>query len=54
LFGEIFNLLNTQNLIQYGDNIANSATFGQPGARFAQVFGSGGPRAAQLGARVSF
>jgi hypothetical protein len=54
VFGEVFNLLNTANLIQYGDNIANSASFGQPGARFAQVFGSGGPRAAQLGARVSF
>jgi hypothetical protein len=54
LFAEVFNLLNTANLIQYGNNLANSATFGQPGARFEQVFGSGGPRTAQLGARVSF
>jgi hypothetical protein len=26
----------------------------QFGARFAQIFGSGGPRAIQLGARLSF
>src|SRR5262249_46543388 len=54
VFGEVFNLLNTANLIQYGGNIANPATFGQPTARTSQVFGSGGPRAVQLGARVSF
>lgn len=54
LFGEVFNLLNTANLVQYSGNVANSAEFGQPGARFTQVFGSGGPRAFQLGARVSF
>lgn len=54
LLGEVFNLLNTANLVQYSGNIANSAEFGQPGARFNQVFGSGGPRAFQLGARVSF
>jgi len=50
----VFNLFNTANLIQYSGNIANTAAFGQPGARFSQVFGSGGPRAFQLGARVSF
>ena len=54
LFGEVFNLFNTANLVDYSGNIANSASFGQPGARFTQVFGSGGPRAVQLGARVSF
>jgi hypothetical protein len=54
LFGEVFNLLNTANLVQYGSNLVNSAEFGQPGARFSQVFGSGGPRAFQLGARISF
>lgn len=54
LFGEVFNLLNTENLIDYSGNLLNAATFGQPGARFDQVFGSGGPRAVQLGARVSF
>jgi hypothetical protein len=54
LFGEVFNLFNTANLVEYGENIANSAEFGHPGGRFNQVFGSGGPRAFQLGARVSF
>jgi hypothetical protein len=53
LIGEVFNLLNTANLVQYTSNIT-SVAFGQPGARFNQVFGSGGPRAFQLGARVSF
>jgi hypothetical protein len=54
LYGEVFNLLNTANLVGYGGNLANPAEFGQPAARFTQVFGSGGPRAFQLGARVSF
>ena len=54
MFGEVFNLLNTANLVQYDGNIANPAGFGQPGARFTQVFGSGGPRAFQLGMRVNF
>jgi hypothetical protein len=54
LFGEVFNLLNTANLVQYDGNIANPAEFGQPGSRFSQVFGSGGPRAFQLGMRVNF
>jgi carboxypeptidase family protein len=54
LLGEVFNLFNIANLVQYDGNIASPATFGQPGARFSQVFGSRGPRAFQLGARVSF
>ncbi|MEK6284836.1 MAG: carboxypeptidase regulatory-like domain-containing protein [Acidobacteriota bacterium] len=54
VLGEVFNFLNTANLVGYSGNIGNSAEFGQPGARFSQVFGSGGPRAFQLGARVSF
>ena len=54
LFGEVFNLLNTANLVGYGGNLANPAEFGQPAARVNQVFGSGGPRAFQLGARISF
>lgn len=53
-FGEVFNLFNVANLVGHGGNLANSATFGQPTARFTQVFGAGGPRAFQLGARVSF
>jgi carboxypeptidase family protein len=54
LFGEVFNFLNTANLVQYSGNVADTAAFGKPGARSSQVFGSGGPRAFQLGARVSF
>ncbi len=54
LIGEVFNLLNTANLVQFSGNVADTAAFGQPGARFSQVFGSGGPRAFQLGARLSF
>ena len=54
LFAEVFNLFNTANLVQYNGNLASTAGFGQPGARFNQVFGSGGPRAFQLGARMGF
>jgi hypothetical protein len=43
-----------RKFVQYGSNLNEPATFGQPGARFTQVFGSGGPRAVQLGARLSF
>jgi hypothetical protein len=53
IFGELFNALNVANLTTYS-NVLNSASFGQPAARFAQIFGSGGPRAGQVGARVSF
>jgi len=54
LIGEVFNLLNTANLVQYSGNIADTAAFGRPSARFSQVFGSGGPRAFQFAVRVSF
>jgi len=52
IFGEVFNAFNIANLTGYSYNIGPS--FGQPTARFNQVFGSGGPRAFQIGARVSF
>jgi hypothetical protein len=51
LFAEVFNLLNTANLVGHGSNLTE---FGQPGARITHVFGSGGPRAFQLGSRISF
>jgi hypothetical protein len=53
LIGEVFNLLNTANLVGYSGDLIQGA-FGQPSARFTQVFGSGGPRAFQFGARPSF
>jgi hypothetical protein len=54
LLGEVFNLFNVANLLGYNGNLLNPAVFGQPTSRFDQVFGSGGPRAFQLGARISF
>ena len=54
LFGEVFNLFNTANLVNYSGNLLEPSTFGQPAGRFSQVFGSGGPRAFQLGTRLSF
>jgi hypothetical protein len=53
LIGEIFNLFNLANLSGYSGNLLG-AGFGQPTSRITQVFGSGGPRAFQLGARISF
>jgi hypothetical protein len=54
LLGEVFNLFNTANLVQYSGNLNDPSSFGQPTSRVDQVFGSGGPRAFQLGARLSF
>ncbi|MCA1634169.1 MAG: carboxypeptidase regulatory-like domain-containing protein [Acidobacteria bacterium] len=53
LIGEVFNVYNAANLSGHSGDLT-SAAFGQPGTRFTQVFGSGGPRAFQLGARISF
>ena len=54
VFAEVFNLLNTPNLVGFGSNLRTPGSFGQPNARSSQVFGSGGPRAFQLGARLTF
>lgn len=54
IFAEMFNVFNVANLGGYSFNLANTATFGQPNSRAGQVFGSGGPRAVQLGGRISF
>lgn len=54
VFTEAFNLLNVANLTGYNTDLLQSSAFGQPAARATQVFGSGGPRAFQLGARFSF
>ncbi len=53
LFGEVFNVLNTANLSGYADNLL-APGFGQPTARFSNIFGTGGPRSFQLGTRLSF
>jgi hypothetical protein len=54
IFGEWFNVFNIANLGGYSFNLANTANFGQPTSRAGQVFGSGGPRALQIGGRFSF
>ena len=53
LIGEVFNLYNKANLSGYSGDLT-SAAFGQPTARYTQVFGSGGPRAFQLALRLMF
>ena len=53
LIGEAFNFLNIGNLSGRSGDLF-SAGFGQPTSRVSQVFGSGGPRAFQVAARVSF
>ena len=53
LIGEVFNLFNISNLSGRNGNVL-SRGFGQPKSRVTQVFGSGGPRAFQLAARISF
>jgi len=53
VFGEMFNVLNYSNYSGYTFD-PSSAAFGQPTQRVTQVFGSGGPRAVQVGGRFSF
>ena len=53
LLGEVFNVFNTANLSGRSGHLF-SAGFGQPTSRVSQVFGSGGPRAFQLAARITF
>ncbi|MBZ5620938.1 MAG: carboxypeptidase regulatory-like domain-containing protein, partial [Acidobacteriia bacterium] len=62
IFGEVFNAFNIANLSGYSSTLdtknanpaAQTFSFGQPTQRVVQTFGSGGPRAFQLGARFSF
>jgi hypothetical protein len=53
LIGEVFNIFNVANLTGYGD-VLNQPNYGQPSSRVGQVFGTGGPRAFQFGARLLF
>lgn len=52
VMADVFNAINHANLTGYSTVIGSS--FGQPTARAAQTFLSGGPRAIQLGARFQF
>ena len=54
VFTEMFNVLNYANLGGYGTDPSQSTQFGVPTSRAGQVFGSGGPRALQVGGRFSF
>jgi hypothetical protein len=59
VFGEVFNVFNIANLGGYSFNLdqvsdPQTLAFGQPTSRAGQVFGSGGPRAFQIGARIQF
>ena len=54
LIAEVFNVLNISNLTNFNYNLVVPATFGKANQRVGQTFGSGGPRAFQLAARVSF
>jgi hypothetical protein len=53
LIGEVFNLFNLANLTGYS-SVLNQPNYGQPSARAGQAFGTGGPRAFQVAARVEF
>lgn len=70
LIGEGFNIFNIANLTGYSGSLSSAAyirptatvpgrpnpnnTFGQPTNRVSPIFGTGGPRAFQLAARISF
>jgi hypothetical protein len=60
LMGEAFNIFNVTNVLGVsnqnysGFNNVLGANFGKPVTTAGGVFGSGGPRAFQLGARFSF
>ena len=53
-FVDVFNVFNTLNLTGYSGNLLAPTAFGRPTARVGQAFGSGGPRAMQLGLRMGF
>jgi len=55
LIGECFNIFNVANLGGYSYNLtSDSAGFGTPTSRASNIFGSGGPRAFQVAARLTF
>jgi hypothetical protein len=54
VFAEGFNVFNIANLGGISNSLNNPASFGIATSRAGQVFGSGGPRAFQVGGRFSF
>jgi len=64
LIGEVFNIFNVSNVANFNFNLVGTAlpsgavlpndAFGKPNQRVGQTFGSGGPRAFQFAARLSF
>ena len=62
VFAEMFNSFNVGNTSGYSTSLdtlnpnpaAQTYAFGQPTTRVTQVFGSGGPRAVQVGTRFTF
>src|SRR5262249_58284411 len=54
LIGEVFNVFNVSNLTGFNYALTSPRSFGKPTQRVGQTFGSGGPRAFQLAARLSF
>ena len=53
-FGEVFNAFNVANPGGLAFNLLDPGGFGKPTSRAGQVFGSDGPRAFQVGGRLSF
>lgn len=53
IFGEMFNVFNYANYSGQSFD-PSSSEFGIPTNRVTQVFGTGGPRAVQVGARITF
>jgi hypothetical protein len=53
VFGECFNVFNIANLTFYNE-VLNSPGFGEASQRTSNIFGTGGPRAFQLGSRITF
>lgn len=54
VFAEMFNVFNYSNYSGYSFDPSNSTGFGIATQRVSQVFGSGGARAVQVGARITF
>jgi hypothetical protein len=54
LIAEVFNVFNVSNVTNFNYNLVGPSTFGRPNQRVGQTFGSGGPRALQIAARLTF